>query len=42
LAVFAAVAAATFGHLNGALVLLLATAAWLAGALLVYAIAWFR
>jgi Protein of unknown function (DUF3147) len=39
---FAAVGAVTFGHLAGALVLLLATAAWLAVAMLGYLLAWFR
>jgi hypothetical protein len=42
MALFAAVAGLAFGHLNGALVLLLATAAWFAGAMLGYFAAWFR
>jgi small-conductance mechanosensitive channel len=42
MAAFAAVGALAFGHLAGALVLLLATAAWLAVAMLGYLLAWFR
>jgi hypothetical protein len=39
---FAAVAAATLGHLPPALALLIATGAWLAAALLGYAMLWWR
>ncbi len=39
---FAAVGAIAFGHLGGAIVLLLAAAAWLVVAMLGYLIAWFR
>jgi Protein of unknown function (DUF3147) len=42
LALFAAIAALTLGHINPVLALLLATAAWFAGALLGYLLAWFR
>jgi hypothetical protein len=42
MAVFAAVAALGFGHLPGAVVLVLAALAWLTTALLGYVIAWFR
>lgn len=42
LAVFAAVAALSLSQLNGAVALLLATAAWFAGSLIGYLIAWFR
>ena len=42
MALFAAVAALTFTHLPGGVVLAIATAAWLASALLGYLLAWFR
>lgn len=42
MAVFAAIASLTLGHLNPAIALLLATVGWFAGALLGYLIAWFR
>lgn len=42
LAVFAAVAAITLGHMSGAVALLLATVAWFATASAGYVIAWFR
>lgn len=42
MAAFAAVGVIAFGHLSGALVLLLAAAAWLAVAMLGYLLAWFR
>lgn len=42
LVLFAVVAALTLGHVSGAVALLLATAAWFAGALLGYLAAWFR
>ena len=42
LTLFAAVAALTLADLNPAIALLLASAAWLTGALLGYFIAWFR
>ncbi len=42
LAVFAAIGALTFGKLNGAIVLALATLGWFAVALVGYALAWFR
>jgi hypothetical protein len=42
LAAFAAVGALGFGHLSGALVLVLAAAAWTAVVMLGYLIAWFR
>lgn len=42
LALFAAVAAVTFGSLSGALALVLATVAWFAWAFLGYLVAWFR
>jgi len=42
LALFAAVAALTLGHISGALALLLATVAWFAPALLGYFLVWFR
>ena len=42
LALFAAVAAVTLGHMSGALALLLATVAWFAGAFLGYLLIWFR
>jgi hypothetical protein len=42
MAAFAAVGALAFGHLSGALVLVLAAAAWTAVVMLGYLIAWFR
>jgi hypothetical protein len=42
LALFAAVAALTLGKLSGVIALLLAAAAWIAGALIGYFSAWFR
>jgi Protein of unknown function (DUF3147) len=42
LALFAAIAATTLGHINPVLAVLLATAAWFAGALLGYLLAWVR
>jgi hypothetical protein len=42
LTIFAAVAALTLRHLPGALALLIATSAWLAGALIGYMILWWR
>jgi Protein of unknown function (DUF3147) len=42
MALFATVAAVSLGKLNGAIALLLATVAWFAGALIGYAVAWFR
>jgi hypothetical protein len=42
LTLFAAVAALTLGHLNGALALLSASVAWIAAALLGYAALWWR
>lgn len=42
LTVFAAVATITLAHLNPAIALLLAAAAWLAAAILGYVTAWFR
>jgi hypothetical protein len=42
LALFAAVAALTFGHVPGAIALLVATVVWAAGALLAYVILWWR
>jgi hypothetical protein len=42
LALFAAVAALALGKLSGAIALLLATAAWFAGAFIGYFAAWFR
>lgn len=42
LTMFAAVAALTLGHLAGAVALLSATAAWVAAALLGYAVLWWR
>jgi hypothetical protein len=42
LALFAVVAALTLGKLSSAIALLLAAAAWLAGALIGYLAAWFR
>jgi len=42
LMVFAAVAALSLPHLTGAVALLIATGAWLAGALLGYVILWWR
>jgi Protein of unknown function (DUF3147) len=42
LTLFAAVAALALGHLNPAVALLLASVAWLVGALIGYVIAWFR
>jgi hypothetical protein len=42
LCLFAVVAAVTLGKLSGAIALLLATAAWFAGALIGYFLAWFR
>lgn len=42
LAAFAAIGAIAFGHLAGALVLLIAAATWLVVAMLAYLIAWFR
>lgn len=42
LALFAAVAAICFGHLNAAVALLLATVAWFAGALVGYVAVWLR
>jgi Protein of unknown function (DUF3147) len=42
MAAFAAVAALLFGHVSGPLVLLAASGAWMAVALLGYLLAWFR
>jgi hypothetical protein len=42
LALFAAVAALTIGHLSGVVSLLLATLSWFVGAFLGYRLAWFR
>lgn len=42
LTLFAAVAASTFGHLPGGVVLALATVVWVVGSLLMYAILWYR
>jgi hypothetical protein len=42
LTLFAAVAALALGHLNPAVALLLASGAWLVGALLGYIIVWFK
>ena len=42
MAVFAAVAALTFTHLPGGVVLAIATVAWLASAFLGYLLAWFK
>jgi len=42
LAVFAAVAAVSFGHLAGALVLALAAVAWMVTAGVLYAVLWWR
>jgi Protein of unknown function (DUF3147) len=42
LALFAAVAALTFGHLPGGVVLLISTVVWAAAAVLGYAVLWWR
>lgn len=42
LALFAATGALAFGKLSAALVLVIATGAWLAGALIGYLVAWYR
>jgi len=42
LTAFAAIGAVTFGHLAGAVALVLATVTWLVVALLGYALVWFR
>jgi Protein of unknown function (DUF3147) len=42
LAVFAVAAALALGHLNGAVALAIAAVAWLAAAISIYAIAWWR
>jgi hypothetical protein len=42
LALFAAIAAITLGHVNPVLALVLATAGWFAGAFFGYLLAWFR